>query len=58
MQKKTYKKPTLNTVKLLPEWHDIDRPEDLCFIEDNPTTPESSECLTRIRRNCGKNSLL
>src|SRR3990170_1417796 len=34
-------------VKLLPEWHDIDRPEDLCFIEDNPTTPESSECLTR-----------
>ena len=37
-------------VKLLPEWHDIDRPEDLCFIEDNPTTPESSECLTRIRR--------
>ena len=45
-------------VKLLPEWHDIDRPEDLCFIEDNPTTPESSECLTRIRRSCGKNSLL
>lgn len=38
------------TVKLLPEWHDIDRPEDLCFIEDNPTTPESSECLTRIKR--------
>lgn len=38
------------TVKLLPEWHDIDRPEDLCFIEDNPTTPESSACLAGIKK--------
>lgn len=37
-------------VKLLPEWRDIDRPEDLKFLEDNPGAPESSACLAGIMR--------
>lgn len=38
------------TVKLLPEWHDIDRPEDLKFLEGNPDAPESSACLMEVWR--------
>ena len=38
------------SVKLLPEWRDIDRPEDLKFLEDNPGAPESSACLGIMRR--------
>ncbi|HZX35319.1 MAG TPA: TIGR04282 family arsenosugar biosynthesis glycosyltransferase [Thermodesulfobacteriota bacterium] len=37
-------------VKLLPEWHDIDRPEDLKFLEDNPDAPGSSACLAGIKK--------
>jgi rSAM/selenodomain-associated transferase 1 len=29
-------------VELLRKWHDIDRPEDLLFLKDNPQAPESS----------------
>lgn len=30
---------------LLPVWHDIDRPEDLVYLKDNPACPESSAFL-------------
>jgi rSAM/selenodomain-associated transferase 1 len=33
-------------VELLRKWHDIDRPEDLLFLKDNPQAPESSKFLS------------
>ncbi|TAN60254.1 glycosyltransferase [bacterium] len=33
-------------VELLRKWHDIDRPEDLLFLKDNPQAAESSKFLS------------
>lgn len=35
-------------LSLLDEWHDIDTPEDLSYLKDNPLTPDSSAFLNGL----------